>query len=1027
MKKIFGTGKSIVRTLTFYSVMLTLCSLLLTVAAAIQISHDIQEKELLRGLERTARQVAGGIESHLERAETILRVFTDARDPASMDGYTLNTTLYRLLAQQRRHLCELTFMDGGGMERARVCTFRIFQPSEFRDRSGSSEFREPYAGRTFVGPIHISKHANVPVTTVAVPVGQSPRSGPKGVLLAEVTLMEMWNIVSEIDTGRSGYVYVVDRTGRMVASKDLTRMYALFGADMTHIPEVKRFTSGIAWDPGQNHRYRGVGGEDVIGGYAIVDKAGWGVVVELPVREAYAAIRNMVLSIAVVLCVSMLLAGILNRLIIKRVTGGLDRLRRGAELIGEGNLDHRIEVGQEDELGILAQVFNSMTSQLRGMVEDLRRRVAERERAEASLRDSERKYRNLVEATSDWVWICDIKGRNTFSNEAVQELLGYKPREIFGMHTLALMHPDDHERVWKWFRAAVEEKRGWRNSTMRWMHKDGSVRFFDSTAQPLLNTRGELVGFTGTDRDVTERKRAQDVLKESEERFRLLSELSPFGISIIEPDGDYIYLNKKFVELFGYTLDDVPTGRDWFRKAFPDPVYRRDVVAAWVSDLSGPERYQVRSREYVVTCRDGSLRDVLFSAIVMHNDRTYVIYEDLTERRRIEKELVKMQKLESVGILAGGIAHDFNNLLTGILGSISLARMNVDEGSDVYRRLEEAEKASWRARDLTRQLLTFSKGGAPVRKKTALHGVILESCEFILRGSNSRCKYDIPEDLHPVDIDEGQISQAIGNIALNAAQAMPEGGVIEVTARNCVLDEDCGIPLEPGRYVRISIKDEGPGIGQGILPKIFDPYFTTREKGSGLGLATVYSIVKKHDGHVTAESAPGSGAVFHVYLPALPEGELPDGVDVKAEAHAGKGRVLLMDDEEIILQVAGAMLTHLGYDVECARDGRTAIDMYVGARDSSSPFDLVLMDLTIPGGMGGKETIDRLREIDPDVRSIVSSGYSNDPIMADHAVHGFRGVVSKPYRIEELSEVIHRVMHGGDKVRETRNEPVRFA
>ncbi|HAA05003.1 MAG TPA: hypothetical protein DCE18_16775, partial [Syntrophobacteraceae bacterium] len=655
MKGNFGLRKSMVKRLTFYSVMLIVFFLLLTGLATIYVSHNIQKRAELRGLEKTAQQVAVGINSHLDRVTSIMGVFAEAQDLGSMDQNLLNPALNRLLIHQRRFLSELIVIGVDGKERARVSPFRIHQPSELADRSSSPEYQVPMTGRNYIGPVYISKQGNVPVAVVAVPYGRPDAVG-KGALVAEVPLREMWRIVSEIEFGQTGYVYVVDHDGRLVAYKELSEMYQLFGQEMLRIPEVRRFIHRVPWDVNQDHEYLGLVGKQVIGSYAPVDLADWGVIVELPSEEAFAGIRRILVPLAVLLVAAVLTASITSSLLIKRITADLDRLRRGAEAIRDGDLAHEIVIRRDDELGLLAQVFNSMTSRLRNMVENLEQRVAERERAEAALRESESKYRNLVESTADWVWICDTRDRNTYSNQAVTQLLGYTPQEIFNKSTYELMHPDDRGKVANWFRRAVERKHGWKGSITRWLHKDGSVRYLESTAQPILDPDGQLLGFTGIDRDITERKRAQDILQESEERFRHLSELSPFGISMVERDGRYVYLNRRFIEIFGYTLDDIPTGKDWFRKAFPDPKQRHEVVATWLSDLKGAARDALRPREYVVTCKDGTQRQICFNPVTMKDGREFITYEDLTERKRIEEELLRIEKLESVGVLAGGIA-----------------------------------------------------------------------------------------------------------------------------------------------------------------------------------------------------------------------------------------------------------------------------------------------------------------------------------------------------------------------------------
>lgn len=382
---------------------------------------------------------------------------------------------------------------------------------------------------------------------------------------------------------------------------------------------------------------------------------------------------------------------------------------------------------------------------------------------------------------------------------------------------------------------------------------------------------------------------------------------------------------------------------------------------------------------------------------------------DISDKKRMEEELLKGQKLEALGILAGGIAHDFNNLLTGILGNISLAQMCVKPSHRAFRRMEAAGKAAVRARDLTRQLLPFSRGGAPIKKTASVAEIIKDCATFVLRGSKVRCEFGLPHDLWPVQIDEGQISQVINNLIINAVQAMPEGGTITVRAVNVRITGKTALPLEKGKYVRISVSDTGVGIPQDHLNKIFDPYFTTKPKGTGLGLATSYSIVKKHGGLMTVDSDEGIGTTFYFFLPSS-GGEASPVEGPERPLVRGKGRILVMDDEALIRDLAGEFLTLMGYSVGFARNGTEAIRAYKEAMDEGEPFDAVIMDLTIPGGMGGKEAIQRLRRIDPHIKAVVSSGYSNDPIMSAHEKYGFKGVLPKPYDGNQLSEVLDNVI-----------------
>ncbi len=391
--------------------------------------------------------------------------------------------------------------------------------------------------------------------------------------------------------------------------------------------------------------------------------------------------------------------------------------------------------------------------------------------------------------------------------------------------------------------------------------------------------------------------------------------------------------------------------------------------------------------------------------------------ENKKKIRQAEKELLKAKKLESLGILAGGIAHDFNNMMTVVRGNISLAKLETKPESTAFELLTEAEKASWRANDLTARLITFSKGGEPVKKTLHVGRLLNDSVTSSLYEYDIDCELTIPVDIRPVEIDESQIKQVIWNIVTNSLEAMAGQGMIEVYCENTVIGKKDSLTLKHGRYVKISIQDHGSGIPDENIPNVFDPYFSTKKtgtkKGMGLGLAVCHSIVEKHDGLITVESELGIGTTFSIYLPAsekeaampepatMPESELPD---------IGKRKILIMDDEEMVRHVAGLMLSNLGHDVEFAEDGIEAIELYKKAKESAKPFDAVILDLTNQFGMGGKETIEKLLKIDPDVKAIISSGYSNDPVMADFNQYGFSGVMPKPYTRKELSYILHEVV-----------------
>jgi len=409
--------------------------------------------------------------------------------------------------------------------------------------------------------------------------------------------------------------------------------------------------------------------------------------------------------------------------------------------------------------------------------------------------------------------------------------------------------------------------------------------------------------------------------------------------------------------------------------------------------------------------RDGTERSIADSAAPIRNRSNQIIgivlvFRDVTLENVVNKELSTTKKLESIGILAGGIAHDFNNILTSIMGNINLAKSIIEPSHEIYDYLDSAESASKRASKLTKQLLTFSKGGEPIRQLTSVYDIVRESSNFILSGSDINCRIDRDADLWGVEVDKDQISQVVQNLILNARQAMPEGGTIHIVCENYRSDQNEKelVPLETGDYVRVTIEDEGVGIHPEHMEKVFDPYFSTKQKGSGLGLAVTHSIIKKHFGYITCDSIPARGSTFTMYLPATREIQvLKTHKPIKRTGHA---KIMIMDDEQVVREIASRMLQKGGYSTVQAEDGNEALKKYKETMNTNKPLDLVIMDLTVPGGMGGLETIKKLKQLDPNARAIVSSGYSNDPVMADHEKYGFIGVLDKPYLKSKLLQVV---------------------
>ncbi len=504
--------------------------------------------------------------------------------------------------------------------------------------------------------------------------------------------------------------------------------------------------------------------------------------------------------------------------------------------------------------------------------------------------------------------------------------------------------------------------------------------------------------------NITERKcEAEKLLSFDRELLKVTLNSLDEGVVTTDPENQIVVFNKAASMMTGYSPQEAigkPISKIFYclNDLTSEPV---DVMA----DYPTPHQLVLVTRdlrEVTVVINRSSIQKARGQTI-----GTVFVIEDITEKQKIGQEMLKTAKLESLAILAGGVAHDFNNVLAGILANLQLAATKLKKHEDISKNLETTAGITRKASELTKQLLAFAKGGNLVRKSTSIIDLIQDTVHFILSGSKVKAEFYLPQDLWIVDIDEGQITQVINNITINAKQAMPIGGVLQIYGENVTLDgTDQHIP---GKYVKLTLKDHGIGIPEGIIDKIFDPFFTTKKTGNGLGLSTSYSIIKKHNGYLEAESTPGIGTTFYIFLPASIR---PLEVKkVKSEIVVSDGiKILLMDDEESIRNVSGEMLTYFGYQVSLARNGQEAIKLYKEAKENGEAFDAVIMDLTIPGGLGGIETMAVLRQMDPDIKAIITSGYANDQVMSDYQKYGFSGVAIKPYKVNELNEVLVNVI-----------------
>jgi PAS domain S-box-containing protein len=643
---------------------------------------------------------------------------------------------------------------------------------------------------------------------------------------------------------------------------------------------------------------------------------------------------------------------------------------------------------------------------------DLEQKVQDRT---AKLSESEERYRMIVDTALEGIITIDLQGTIVLANGRMAEMLGRTREEILGRSILSFVHEDevkDHEK-----HLSMKQRGKASHYERRFRKKDGSVIWTSATATPLFNEEGTVRGSSGLYTDITERKRTEEALSRSEELMRSVLDSVDEELIMVDRDFHILLANRVYCNQVKASLESV-IGEHCYEVShkITRPCYEAGEECA-VDRAFGTGEPQTVYHKHPDDAEN--MRYMEIKAFPLKDAAGNVVsaiesINDVTERYLLEVERIKTHKLEAIGTLAGGIAHDFNNLLQGVFGYVSLAKLSAGNGEKSVSALEQAEKALHLSVKLSNQLLTFSKGGKPVKQTLDLRPVIENAAKFALSGARSDYRLAADDDLWMTDVDGGQISQVIQNMVLNADQAMQDGGMVEIRAKNVnAPDRDLPKSLQQGRYIQIAIQDHGCGIPEPMLIRIFDPYFTTKEKGSGLGLATSYSIVKNHKGLIDVQSEIGKGTTFSLYLPAASQERMVEPVLPKVEKVSPRtARVLLMDDEQVIRIVTGEMLKELGHTVELAAHGAETIEKYRNAMKSGKPFDAVILDLTIRGGMGGAETVEELLKIDPEVKAIVSSGYSDDAVIASYQEKGFKTFLKKPYNLEELRVVLNALLQG---------------
>lgn len=629
----------------------------------------------------------------------------------------------------------------------------------------------------------------------------------------------------------------------------------------------------------------------------------------------------------------------------------------------------------------------------------------------------DKKFRGVLDSLPVVIAFVDSGRRLLFCNKAFEEKFGPRRAPLAGKTLEEALDPEVYLKIsGNIEKALLGEGVAFEVDSSDLSSDKSPGRMLRISCIPHADPTGGY-GFIALGTDITELKKAEEALRQSEEWFRNLAEHIP-GISIqgYRTTGEVVYWNTESVNLFGYSADEAVGKKltDLIVSEEIEPMLQRIIEAGKKVRRSGEI---IPSGELLLIDKHGRNVPVyaMHTAVLIEGREPllFCINFDLSDRKRIEEELLNAKKLEAIGILAGGIAHDFNNLLFVILGNLSMAQMKLSGDEPAFRHFAEAEKACLRAKDLTQKFITFSSGGGPLRNKVSIGEMVENAASLVLSGSNIGNELNIASDLLKADIDEDQMRQVLTGIIANAKEAMPRGGMLYVAAENVDIREPG--PLREGQYVKIVIRDEGVGIPEENLAKIFDPYFSTKyrgsQKGMGFGLAIAHSVIKRHNGQIKVESHLGEGTVVSIMIPA----STANAVEIHSRSgvgHLGRKRVLIMDDEEMLVDLLKTMIEHLGFEAGVAMNGEQAIEMYAEAMEKDLKWDVLILDLTVKGGMGGRDTLKKLLYLDPEVKAIVSSGYSSDPIMSDYQSYGFKDILSKPYALDQLKNVLNRVLSG---------------
>ena len=999
-----GIARNLIKLLLTFGI----APLILLAAVFFSFYVDVQLKSVAVLQEEIARRIASDISAQFGKTIGQIRIFTrylylDIDDKAFLTSATED------LLEISHEFDMITIADPEGREICKVSRNYTFRPFELGHMADSAAFRNAVAGKPHIGRVALSRFSRFPQVDITVPI-RGPAQKTQGVLTATVNVFNMWNIISKYQMGERRYAYIVDRAGNLIAYKDTSSV--LENKNLGTIDGVGRLVrKGI----GRAHRYRGIDGKYVIGAGARIAPTGWGAVVEEPVFSAY---HNLYLISAifigiVLLCVT--LAFFLGlRFSFEQIVRPIRRLQAEAHNIARGDFERTIRMEREDEIGQLSDSFNQMVGDLRRTTVSrdlLVKEIEERKQIEVQLREERDKIQKYLDVAGAIIVAISKDESVALINKRGCTVLGYTADEMIGSNWFDMaIPPEDRKEIRRVFNqlmsGRIEPVEFYEN---RLFTRDGHVKIVAWHNTVLTDDAGGIIGSLSSGEDVTRRR------QEEVERVRLATVVEHAAEVVLVTDlqGCIQYANPAFESISGYAKDEVigrnirilETGRH-------DPSFYE---LLWKT-ISGGKTWKGifinKNRNGGEYRMEATISPIFDTAGKIVN---YVsVQRDVTREVELEEQLRRTHKMEAIGTLAGGIAHDFNNILAAVIGYTELCLSDTEKGSDLHGNLVQALNAGKRARELVKQILTFSRQSESELKPVQIRPVVEEALKLIRASLPSTI--DIRLRLGSDSLimgDATRIHQIVMNLCTNAGHAMiKSGGALSVSLDDVDVNEDFAIripDLKPGPYIRLCVKDTGHGMTADVIERIFDPYFTTKEvgEGSGLGLSLVHGIVTKFGGDIAVESRAGAGSEFAVFFPMI-RTEASGRYEQDEWVAIGGEHILFVDDEVSLVDMGQQLLESIGYTVTTFTRPLDALHRF---REQPGDFDLVITDLTMPE-MSGDRLASELMACRPDIPVILYTGFS-DGIDRDKALGlGIRALVAKPFMKKEIAAVIRRVLDG---------------